>query len=602
MKKAISLIAVVALLCASWAWADEVATRNSVTLRPGITLPNNSGRAGSCTMSEYYGGSIGGLLSDVGEYYANYWDPNLDYGTGCTAPFLPFHITNVEVDMAANSDGTGGDLGQTLTMTAFIWCPKDVPTGNVIEACKGPGTILASVTVSYTLTDADTAGGGQIFAMNFPFDVCVGGPFFAGYYIESWTGVAGLIPISLWQPLALPAATDCVPWGNFDLGRGACWYAANWDFGIGSTNSVGPWFVFVSGDAGAACTPVACAPCPRTLVGENSADPMHVNGTPWTHEFNLCDYCSDYDVSLDNELISTFGYSFTGKGGDVVLQIDPIPGTPANLTISIVPLCNPSTYNFRIRWWLKDMYGTYAGSGISPFGNPTYGASVSITSAVVGLFDAANGPIQLFIDTRGCCCPIRVTVTGDQILPVEISSFDATAGNGEVSLNWATASENNIDRYDVVRNDGEIIGSVGSLGNSAAGHHYTFVDRGLENGRTYYYQLRAYDLTGAMVNQTGVATATPHVGLVANEYALAQNFPNPFNPSTQISYSVKEAGLVTLKVYSLDGREVGTLVNNSQDTGVYTVDFDGSNLASGVYVYTLNVNGFSASHKMVLMK
>jgi hypothetical protein len=89
---------------------------------------------------------------------------------------------------------------------------------------------------------------------------------------------------------------------------------------------------------------------------------------------------------------------------------------------------------------------------------------------------------------------------------------------------------------------------------------------------------------------------------VAAEYALYQNYPNPFNPVTTIRYALKEAGLVTLKVYSVDGREMATLVHEMQSAAEHNVEFDGSHLASGIYVYTLNVNGFSASHKMVLMK
>lgn len=85
-------------------------------------------------------------------------------------------------------------------------------------------------------------------------------------------------------------------------------------------------------------------------------------------------------------------------------------------------------------------------------------------------------------------------------------------------------------------------------------------------------------------------------------FSLDQNFPNPFNPSTLIRYSIPEAGLVTLTVYDILGKEVITLVNEERVAGKYNVNFDASNLASGVYIYTLRVNDFISSEKMVLLK
>jgi hypothetical protein len=85
-------------------------------------------------------------------------------------------------------------------------------------------------------------------------------------------------------------------------------------------------------------------------------------------------------------------------------------------------------------------------------------------------------------------------------------------------------------------------------------------------------------------------------------YQLDQNYPNPFNPSTTIRYSIPEAGLVTVKVFNLLGQEVATLVNTQQATGAYEVSFDASQLSSGIYFYSIEVNNFTATKKMILMK
>lgn len=88
---------------------------------------------------------------------------------------------------------------------------------------------------------------------------------------------------------------------------------------------------------------------------------------------------------------------------------------------------------------------------------------------------------------------------------------------------------------------------------------------------------------------------------VTTTYALA-NYPNPFNPTTVISYGLHTGGLVTLRVYDILGREVRTLVNGYQDSGIHTATFDGSNLSSGIYFCRLTAPGSTQVKKILLMK
>lgn len=85
-------------------------------------------------------------------------------------------------------------------------------------------------------------------------------------------------------------------------------------------------------------------------------------------------------------------------------------------------------------------------------------------------------------------------------------------------------------------------------------------------------------------------------------FELSQNYPNPFNPTTNIKFSIPKDGFVSLKVYNSLGQEVATLVNEIKNAGIYQVDFDASNLSSGVYVYTLQSGNNQLSKKMLLMK
>ncbi len=88
----------------------------------------------------------------------------------------------------------------------------------------------------------------------------------------------------------------------------------------------------------------------------------------------------------------------------------------------------------------------------------------------------------------------------------------------------------------------------------------------------------------------------------AYSYFLANNYPNPFNPSTTINYEVPSSTFVTLKVYDVLGREIGTLVNEVKSAGQYSVTFDGSKLSSGVYFYRMTAGSYTSTKKAILMK
>lgn len=90
--------------------------------------------------------------------------------------------------------------------------------------------------------------------------------------------------------------------------------------------------------------------------------------------------------------------------------------------------------------------------------------------------------------------------------------------------------------------------------------------------------------------------------IIPKENKLFDNYPNPFNPTTQIKYSIKENGLVTLKIYDALGKEVSTLVDEEKQAGTYTVSFNASKLASGIYFYTMSMKEFQETNKMLLLK
>lgn len=105
-------------------------------------------------------------------------------------------------------------------------------------------------------------------------------------------------------------------------------------------------------------------------------------------------------------------------------------------------------------------------------------------------------------------------------------------------------------------------------------------------------------LTGYLSPLTGVT----NLNTIPNKYTLEQNYPNPFNPSTQINYSIAKQGFVKISLFDVLGREVKTLVNEVKTPGYYAVEFDGTNLSSGMYFYRMESGSFVDTKKMTLIK
>lgn len=196
---------------------------------------------------------------------------------------------------------------------------------------------------------------------------------------------------------------------------------------------------------------------------------------------------------------------------------------------------------------------------------------------------------------------------GDKWLSVELSSFDAYTTENGVDLRWSTASETNADHWEIERcvNGSGQFETIAHLParNSATGATYQFADRHGSMGTTYDYRLIDVDVSGARTIHPNSATALfggyPAAVL---EYKLADAYPNPFNPSTTISFAIPEAGHVELKIFDLSGREISVLVNGAVAAGSHSVDWNAESLPSGTYFYTMKSANYTASKKLLLLK
>lgn len=116
---------------------------------------------------------------------------------------------------------------------------------------------------------------------------------------------------------------------------------------------------------------------------------------------------------------------------------------------------------------------------------------------------------------------------------------------------------------------------------------------------TIGYDTVSFPIPGSSCNLVAVE---PIGNIVPNRYSLEQNYLNPFNPSTSISFTIPKGGFVELVVYDILGRKVAVLVSDPFEPGNYKVDFDARNISGGVYFYKLIAGNFTATRKMLLIK
>ncbi|MEO8664332.1 MAG: FG-GAP-like repeat-containing protein [Ignavibacteria bacterium] len=194
-------------------------------------------------------------------------------------------------------------------------------------------------------------------------------------------------------------------------------------------------------------------------------------------------------------------------------------------------------------------------------------------------------------------------------LPVELTSFTSNVNGMNVSLKWTTASEINNSGFDIERSNiidhpeqhqtgWSKVGYLIGKGTIFTSSDYEFTDRNLTSGK-YKYRLKQIDFNG---NYEYYDLSGEVVIGVPEKYFLSQNYPNPFNPVTNLEFGISDLGFVSLKIFDMAGREITELIGKNMEAGYYKVNFDGSNLSSGIYFYRLQSVDFIETKKMMLLK
>ncbi len=333
----------------------------------------------------------------------------------------------------------------------------------------------------------------------------------------------------------------------------------------------------------------------------------------------------------------------------------------------------PFTANYHLRWKADNSYtnmekwngsswdpgigaGYWTGSAyqsgnfveisipLTDLGNPTqiYICTVMINEVGSGEWTYAGNPNDIFTDGYD---PDYLHYYGfnlvsgispnqaqyhDKSLPVTLSSFTAFSSQNSVILQWIAQSEVNVVGYEIQRSLDQY-GSFQTIasylthaelkgrGNSSARTIYQFEDQNINSNHTYWYKLISHDLDGSkqtfgpisVTTQTDDNNLEQSAGNIPQKFNLYQNFPNPFNNSTEIPFDLPQVSdgtiNVQLSIYDLNGRLIKTLVNEALPSGSYQLRWDGKNqngaiVPTGIYIYQLITPKFIQSKKMLLVQ
>ncbi len=216
-----------------------------------------------------------------------------------------------------------------------------------------------------------------------------------------------------------------------------------------------------------------------------------------------------------------------------------------------------------------------------------------------------------------------IAVYDESTLAITLSSFSAAlTGECFALIAWETQTESDMIGYHVLRDTDEsgdtailVTSEIIPAHNTSVEQRYSFVDEDVAMDETYYYWLEGYEMNGtsqlfgpvSLTIKPGGGEGGGDTPELPMETLLGVNFPNPFNPSTTISYQLAEDSPVNLSIYNQRGQLVRTLVNESQIAGTYAVGWDGRNdcgksVSSGLYFYRMKTSTISDTRKMLMIK
>jgi hypothetical protein len=229
-------------------------------------------------------------------------------------------------------------------------------------------------------------------------------------------------------------------------------------------------------------------------------------------------------------------------------------------------------------------------------------------AVVPTLFDGQDATFMVTGHTRSGKFAASLAMAGqstDNLVPQAPSGASALGSDLAVMLKWVAPDDPDINYYAIYKSTVEGFDPTG-MDPIAQTVETEYIDQNVTTGSTYFYQITAFDFSGNQGVFTpeiqATATAVELTGEVPEQFALGQNYPNPFNPTTNIEFAIPQAGAVTIRIFDVSGKQVGTLVDEFMQPGRYTLPWNAQNLASGVYIYKMESGSFVQTNTMLLIK
>ncbi len=310
-----------------------------------------------------------------------------------------------------------------------------------------------------------------------------------------------------------------------------------------------------------------------------------VFAAPWSHRYDVWQ-------AEENDTINAGLYTFAVEWGE---------GGWTSTTLGYGKSTNGSGWIWIDIPWVEDGEGTNKRCSTVVDFSDTTGVFYYVFKMTKDGFDYHNnGSAEWDESTTDFAGQVSSFLTvNDFGTPITLASFTAKAKNGIVEVMWTTGSETENSHFIVYR-DGDAIAQVDGAGTTSESNDYKVVDNAVTPG-VHEYALADVSYAGVeKVHETVSVDVSATVEAV--DFVLNKAYPNPFNPSTAISYQLSAVSNVDLCIYNTSGELIETLYRGEHPAGAYELVWNAANMPSGVYIVKLLAGNVISSQKIVLMK